>query len=119
MKKSLKDRAQEFGNSLPFMSGREKADMTRLLDGTFTIRDYGFLTAEDKKTKVTKEYVCFVVDEDPQNFYFGGFVITKNMQELDAEGYHDEILKDGLPAHFSKKKGADNEYTAVKFYPEA
>jgi hypothetical protein len=114
--KSLQERAKELQNSLPFMEGREKGDMKRLHDDTFVIREYGFLT--DSKDGKEKEYVCFIVDEDPKNFYFGGQVLTDNMKELEADGYHEEIVKNGLPVAFNVKLSANKrEYTTVTFYP--
>jgi hypothetical protein len=112
---SLKERAKQFDNSLPFMEGREKGEMKRITDEPFTITDYGFLKDEDDK-----EYVCFVVKEDPQYFYFGGQVLTENMQELEEGGYHEEISKEGLPVLFGTKisKKSKREYVTVSFYPE-
>jgi hypothetical protein len=127
--KSLRDRAKEMGNSLPIMEGREKGELDRLINTTATIRDYGFLTDESidgqTKIKTTKDYVCFIVDEDPQHFYFGGQVLTDNMHEFELDGYHDAIVAEGLPVLFGKKKsknkgenGVPLTYTTVTFYPE-
>ena len=112
---SLREAAKALQNSLPFMDGREKGDMKRITNMNCTIREYGFL--QDDKDK---DYVCFTVKEDPQHFYFGGQVLTENMHELDADGYHDSIIAEGLPVLFSKKKSKNKrEYTTVTFYPEA
>ena len=112
--KSLRDRAKELQNSLPFMESREKGEMKRIVDMNVTIRDYGFL--QDEKEK---EYVCFIIDEDPQNFYFGGQVLTDNMHDLEADGYHAEILENGLPARFGTKMSKNKkEYTTVTFFPD-
>ena len=75
MKKSLQDRVKEFSVSLPIMEGREKGEFNRLHGSTVTITDFGFMKDDDK------EYVAFVVKEDPQYFYFGGQVLTENIQE--------------------------------------
>jgi hypothetical protein len=72
---SLKERAKQLQNSLPFMENREKGEMKRIVNMPATIREYGFLQDDKNKT-----YVCFIIDEDPQNFYFGGQVLTDNMQ---------------------------------------
>lgn len=111
---SLREAAKALQNSLPFMDGREKGDMKRITNMNCTIREYGFL--QDDKDK---DYVCFIIDEDPQTFYFGGQVLTDNMQELDNLGYHEEINKDGLPTFFGTKLSKNKrEYTTVTFYPE-
>lgn len=116
-KMSLKDRAKEFSILLPFMEGKEKGDIDRIIDTPVTIKQFGFLV--DSGENGDKEYVCFTVEEDPQNFYFGGQVLTENMKELEADGYTEEIEKDGLPILLGKKKSKNKrEYTTVTFYPE-
>ena len=117
--KNLKDRAKEFSILLPFMEGKDKGDLNRIVDTNVTIVEYGFLnsTSDDGSEK---DYVCFMVKEDPQHFYFGGQVLTENMHELDEDGFGDAIRKEGLPVQFSKKKSKNKrEYTTVTFYPEA
>jgi hypothetical protein len=117
--KDLKARAKEFSILLPFMEGKDKGELDRIIDINVTIIDYVFLkyTNDDGEEK---DYVCFVTKEDPQHFYFGGQVLTDNMHELDAEGYGEAIRKEGLPVQFSKKKSKNKrEYTTVNFYPEA
>lgn len=112
---SLKDRAKLLINLLPFMEGREKGELDRLVNEKMTIKDFGFMTDEKEK-----EYVAFVVEEDPQHFYFGGQVLTDNMKELEADGYGDAIRKEGLPVLLGKKMSkSKREYTTVTFYPEA
>ncbi len=119
MRKTLAERAKELQNSLPFMEGKEKGEMKRLHNDNFTIREYGFLIGEDEKTHDEKEYVCFVVDEDTEHFYFGGQVLTESMKELEEDGYHEEINSEGLPVYFESKKSKNKrEYTSVIFYPE-
>lgn len=112
--KSLQARAKEMQNSLPFMEGKEKGEMKRIVDMNATIREYGFLKDDQEK-----EYVCFIIDEDPNNFYFGGQVLTENMRTFEDEGYHEEIVKDGLPVLFGLRMSKKNkEYVTVSFYPE-
>jgi predicted metallo-beta-lactamase superfamily hydrolase len=119
VKKSLQERAKEMTVSLPLMEGREHGELDRILDTNVTIREFGFMADTDKDGK-EKEYVAFIVDEDPQYFYFGGQVLTDNMREFENDGYHEEIVKDGLPVLLSKKKSKNKrEYTTVTFYPEA
>jgi hypothetical protein len=111
---SLKERAKQLQNSLPFMENREKGEMKRIVNMPATIREYGFLQDDKNKT-----YVCFIIDEDPQNFYFGGQVLTDNMQELENDGYHEEIVANGLPVLFGMKMSKNKkEYVTVTFYPE-
>lgn len=114
MKKSLKDRAKEFSVSLPFMEGRDKADAKELVGQVTTIADYGFLTGEKGD-----DYVVFIVKEHSKKFFFGGQVLTDQLQQLEAEGYHEEIVTEGLPMLLTEKKSKNNRtYTNVEFYPE-
>lgn len=113
MKKSLKDRAKEFSVQLPFMEGRDKADVKELIGTVNTITDYGFLTSEDG------DYAVFIVKERAKSFYFGGTVLTDQLQQLEAEGYHEEIVTEGLPMLLTEKKSKNNRtYMNVEFYPE-
>ena len=110
---NLRDRAKQMGNTLPLMENRQKAELALITDRNVTIDDYGFMKDSDGK-----EYVAFTVKEDLDNFFFGGQVLTENMQELDADGYGAEIRKNGLPVLLSKKMSkAKREYTTVQFYP--
>ena len=114
MRKNLKDRAREFTVQLPFMDGREKGDTKELVGQVTTICDYGFLNGEDDR-----EYVVFIVSERSDKFYFGGTVLTDQMQQLEAEGYHDDILAEGLPMLMTEKKSKNKRtYVNVEFYPE-
>lgn len=114
MRKSLKDRAKEFAISLPFMDGREKGETKELLGQVSTIVDYGFLPSDKGG-----DYVVFITKERSNKFYFGGQVLTDQMQQLEAEGYHEEIVAEGLPVLFGEKKSRNKQtYTTVEFYPE-
>lgn len=114
MRKSLKERAKEFSVSLPFMEGREKGDMKELHGQISTIVDYGFLTGDKGN-----DYAVFIVKERSDKFYFGGQVLTDQLQQLEAEGYHEAIIEEGLPVLFGEKKSKNKQtYTTVEFYPE-
>jgi hypothetical protein len=114
--KSLQERAKEFSILLPFMENKEKGEMERIINTPVTINEYGFL--HDTEEGKEKDYVCFTVKEDPQNFYFGGQVLTDNLRQLEEEGYHEEIVANGLPVLFEKKKSKiKREYTTVEFFP--
>ena len=114
MKKSLKDRAKEFSVQLPFMEGREKGDPKELLGQVTTIVDYGFLKGDDGR-----DYVVFITKERSKAFFFGGTVLTDQMQQLEAEGYHGDIILEGLPMLMTEKRSKNNRtYVNVEFYPE-
>lgn len=114
MRKSLKERAKEFGVQLPFMEGRNKGDTADLIGTVNTIENYGFLKGEQDNT-----YVVFTVRERTDKFYFGGTVLTDLMTQLEADGYRSEIEEEGLPMLMTEKKSKNKRtYTAVEFYPE-
>ena len=114
-KKSLRDRAKEFSVQLPFMEGREKGEAKELVGQISTIRDYGFLNGDKGDA-----YVVFITDERPKTFYFGGQVLTDQMAQLEAEGYHETIIDEGLPMLMKEKKSKNGRsYVNVEFYPEA
>lgn len=114
MKKSLRDRAKEFSVQLPFMEGREKGDTKELVGQISTIADYGFLRGDDGH-----DYAVFVTSERTKTFYFGGTVLTDQLAQLEAEGYHDTIVEEGLPMLLTEKKSKNNRsYINVEFYPE-
>ena len=112
--KSLRDRAKEFSVQLPFMDGREKGDSKELVGQISTISEYGFLKGDDNR-----EYAVFIVDERNGKFYFGGTVLTDQLAQLEAEGYHEAINEEGLPMLMTEKKSKNNRsYVNVEFYPE-
>lgn len=114
MKKSLRERAREFSVQLPLMEGREKGDTSELLGQVSTINEYGFLPNENGEA-----YAVFTVKERPTKFYFGGTVLTDRLSRLEAEGYHEAIVEEGLPILMTEKKSKNKRsYTNVEFYPE-
>ena len=115
MKKSLRERAKEFDIQLPLMEGREKGETKELIATVCTIDDYGFLPNE-----AGEPYAVFTVKERPKKFYFGGSVLTARLSELEAEGYHDTIVAEGLPVLMTeaRAKKSNRAYTNVEFYPE-
>lgn len=113
--KSLRDRAKEFSVRLPFMEGRDKGETGELLGTVTTITDYGFLPNENGEL-----YAAFITKERAGKFYFGGTVLTDRLAQLDAEGYHDAIVEEGLPMLMTEQKArkGGRTYVAVEFYPE-
>lgn len=112
--KSLRERAKEFAARLPFMEGRDKGETKELLGTVNTICEYGFLPNDNSEA-----YACFIVKERPGKFYFGGTVITDRLEQLEAEGYHEAIVAEGLPILMSEKKSRiGRTFTDVVFFPE-
>lgn len=96
-----------------FMKGRTKGEIAEILGTPVTIRDFDFLDGQDG------EYVVFIVDEVKDTFFFGGSVLTKNLQVISEEEKED-VKKNGLPVllYEAKSKKSGRKYTAVKFYPD-
>lgn len=112
--KSLKDRAKEFSIRLPFMDGKDKGETKELLGTVNTINEYGFLPNDSGEV-----YAVFTVAERPKKFYFGGTVLTDHLSQLEAEGYHEAVVEEGLPMLMTEKKSKGGRtYTNVVFYPE-
>ena len=113
--KSLRERAREFSVQLPLMEGRDKGETSELMGQVSTITDFGFLPNE-----AGEPYAVFTVKERPAKFYFGGSVLTARLTELEAEGYHDVIVEEGLPVLLTeaKSKKTNRNYVNVEFYPE-
>ena len=112
--KSLRDRAKEFSVQLPFMEGRDKGETSDLMGAVHTICDYGFLPNDRGEP-----YAVFITKERAKKFYFGGHVLTDHLTQLEAEGYHDAIVAEGLPVLLTEKKSKNNRtYVNVEFYPE-
>lgn len=112
---NLRERAKQLGNNLPLMENREKADLTAISDKVVTIDQFGFMKDEHEK-----EYVVFTIKEDRKNFYFGGQVLTEDLQTLETDGYREEIEKNGLPVLLERKMSKNKrEYTKVTYYPES
>lgn len=112
--KPLRDRAKEFDARLPFMEGKDKGETKDLIGQVTTITDYGFLPNDQGEA-----YAAFIVKERPGKFYFGGTVLTDRLEQLEAEGYHEAIVEEGLPMVMTEKKAKNGRsYTNVEFYPE-
>lgn len=109
----LKKVKAELSAGLPFMEGREKGSI--VFDIPLTIEEFDFLTDNEKN----EPYVCFLLREDKEHFYFGGGVVTEKLKAI-KEILSDEELKTvkeaGLQVTFVKKKSKDKnrEYTDME-----
>lgn len=112
---NLRDFAKNLkkGNTISFMEGRTKGDLGELVDVTVTIKNFAFLKNEEG------EYAVFIVNERPDNFYFGGMVITDNLKSLENAGYKDEIIEVGLPVKvYSRKSKNKKTYYGLDLCPD-
>lgn len=109
---SLREKAKGLnaGEGIPFMKDRTKGDVSELIGKEVTIRDFDFIAGDNG------EYVCFIVDEIADTFYFGGSVLTNNLKSLLDD--KEEIKAEGLPVLLETAKSKNKRnYTKVTFYP--
>lgn len=100
----LKKVKTELSAGLPFMEGREKGSI--VADYELTINEFDFLVDTDSQ----EPYVCFLVAEDTEHFFFGGGVVTeklKRIKELLNDEELQELKLEGLKVRFVKKKSKD------------
>lgn len=110
----LKNRTKQLANTLPLMENREKGDLLSLVGNEISLNDFGFL-----KDEHGKDYVVFTIHEDDANFYFGGQVLTEDLQDLESDGYGEEIRTSGLPILLERVMSKNKrEYTKVIYFPE-
>lgn len=114
-RKTLAERLEQFNSTgVPFMETRAQGDLKDVVGRIVTICDYGFL----RETRQSKEPVAVIcLKEHPEYFYFAGQVITDQLRQLDDEGYHDEIVTDGIPVVFEQRvsKKSGNIYMAANY----
>ena len=101
------------GNSIKFMEGRTKGELEEIIDKNLTLENFSFLNNNET------EYAVFIVREIPDTFFFGGLVITDNLKKLEAEGFKDEIIENGLPVCVKERKSKTKKtYYTMEFFPE-
>lgn len=97
--------AKELNGALPFMEGKEKAEIQE--NTIYTISEYGYLTGDDG------EYICFLTKEDKDHFYFGSSVLTQKMRDLEFKIADDMqvLLEHGIEVSFKKQKSKKSGFT--------
>ena len=101
---------KELESGLPFMEGRENGKL--VCETPYTIKDFGYL--RDKKTQ--QPYVCFIVDENKEKFFFGGSVLTDTFKKIEgilSEEELQQLLTEGLRVVFHEQKSKDNLRTYI------
>ena len=109
---SLADKKKSFkGKSIDFMEGRKAGKLKDLLNKDVTIVDIDII----KSTKRNDEFAVFIIDEDADNYYFGGEVLTNFVRTLEDSDF-EEIRSDGCKVKFTSAKSKDGfTYTNVDF----
>ena len=82
------------------MEGRTKGEIKQLT--AYIIKDFTIL-----KDKEGREYSAFIVDDNDEEFFFGGAVVTdklKRITEMLSDDELAELKNEGLPVMFIEKK---------------
>ena len=109
----LRNKASEIQSQSELMEGREKGDMSQLLNQYVTVIDYDFADGDNGL------YSILHFKEIKELFFFGGGVITDQLKKLDEDGYKETIQKEGLPVKFESVKSKNNRYyTNAILFPE-
>lgn len=100
---------------IALQEGKENIKVKTLLDTPLTLADYGFLT--DPKTN--EEYVAIVVHEYPNNFFYGGSVVTDTFKKLGDEFTEEElvqVIEEGVTFTLRGKTSSNNrDYIVIEF----
>lgn len=100
----------KFSNAgIPFMEGREKGNLSDMLDKPLHIVDFGFINGEDGR------YAVMLFAEDDENFYFGNSIITAMLETVDDDGMRDELAEQVITFEHRTSKNGKRQYTAFKF----
>ena len=100
-------------NEFEFTQGREKTELT--MGEVININNFDFADSDKG------QFVVFTTREYPSNYFFGGSVVTKKLQEIKTMLTDDEmveLLKHGIPVSFEKIQSADKSkspYTKPTF----
>lgn len=110
--KNLRDMVREISNKIQIIEGREKGENSEIVGKIVTIVDYDFIRDDEK------EYVVYIIRENPDLFFFGGKLLSEQLRQLDQMGARDQIKNDGLPMKLIPKKSLKGRtYYSVEFYP--
>lgn len=108
----LKNAVKQTQANSEIMEGRDKGDMSAILNLDLTIIDYDFLSGDNG------EYTVLLFQGEDKHFFFGGKVITDLLKELDTGGFKETIQTEGLPVQFSSKKSKKGRfYTNATLFP--
>jgi len=109
----LRNKSTEIQSQSELMEGRDKGDMSQLINQYVTVVNYDFADGDNGL------YSVIHFKELPQQFFFGGGVITDQLKKLDEDGFKETIQKEGLPVKFESVKSKNNRYyTNATLFPE-
>ena len=97
---------------IPFMEGRDKADMKDIVGEFVHIEDFGFIRNDDG------DYGVIALKEHPGVFYFCNQVITDMLHTVQEDGMRGELPNQGIVFTLAKSKKG-REYFKFDFCDSA
>lgn len=109
----LKNQAEKMTAQTELMEGRDKGEMSSMLNLPLVITDFDFLEGDNG------QYAVIVFKDESKHFFFGGGVISDHLAKLEEDGFKEVIQQEGLPVRFESKKSKNNRwYTDAILFPE-
>ncbi len=94
-------------SGIKFMEGREKGNLSDMLDKPLHIIDYGFITNDEGTYAV-------IMFAESDKFYFGNSIITEMLQTVESDGMKDALSEQPITL-FSRESKKGRTYTGFKF----
>ena len=113
--KSFQELVKEMSgrSSVKIMEGKNKGDLIDLTDDNplfkdqaVTVNDYDIIFDATRQTS----YSVFTVREAPDNFYFGGPIITELFNLLDTKALKDQVHETGLKVKVLRKLSKNKRF---------
>lgn len=96
------------GQGIPFMEGRDKANLADITGQPVHIIDHGFIKGEDG------DFAVIALAEYPAVFFFGNAYITDVLKQVDEDGMQGALAEQSIV--FSKKTSKrGREYMSFEF----
>lgn len=88
---------------IPFMNDRDRGDINDLVNKDLHIEDYGYIRGKKG------EYAVIAFREYPNNFYFGGMVLTDILHRIDKDDMKEQLLGEILRLSMKEAKDPDRD----------
>lgn len=88
---------------VPFMDKRTKGDINDLLNEDLHIVDYGYIRGRKG------DYAVIAFKEYPDQFYFGGMVLTDILRRIDKDNMKEQLLGETLRLSMKDAKEPDRD----------
>lgn len=99
---------KSFGNSVPFMDGREKGNLADILGEIVHIEEYAFLSNDEG------DYAVMAFSEYPALFFFGNAIVTEMLHKVEDDGKAASLPEVGI--QFKLRRSAKGRtYTSFEF----